>query len=120
MFLKAVLIYTVEVEMSRVVSALAPQALKALGFGKPSLGNIWMTLAILISAQFQNRTQIGNSHMTLAVSSKMEFQSEVELFRPVGSTFVVDVGVYLTGKRQCSKCALKSSHSGCLDCILQA
>lgn len=40
MFLKAIVVYTVEIEMSGIVSALATQALKALGFGKPSLGNI--------------------------------------------------------------------------------
>lgn len=70
MFLKAVLVYTVETEMSRIVSALAKQALKALGFWKPSLGNILLSSPILISAQFQNRTQIGNNHVTLAVSNK--------------------------------------------------
>lgn len=120
MFLKAVRVYTVETEVSRIVSALATQALKALGFGKPSLGNIWMTSDFLISAQFQSRTQIGNNHVTLDVSNKMQFQSEAKLFRPLGSTFFVDVGVYLRGKRQCSKCALKLSHSGCLDCIQHA
>lgn len=72
-----------------------------------------MISVILISAQFQNIRQIGNNHVTLAVSNKMEFQSEAKLFRPLGSTFVVDVGVYLTKKD-------KSSHNGCLDCILQA
>lgn len=85
MFLKAVLVYTVETEMSQIVSALAPQALKALGFGKPSLGNIWITSAILISKQFQNRTQIGNNRVTLAMSNKMDFQSEAELFRPLAA-----------------------------------
>lgn len=73
MFLKAIRVYTVEIEMSGIVSALVTQALKALEFGKPSLGNIWMISVILISAQFQNITQIGNNHVTLAMSNKMEF-----------------------------------------------
>lgn len=69
MFLKAFLVYTVETKISRIVSAMATQVLKTLGFGKPSLGNIWMTSAILISAEFQNRTQIGNNHVSLAMSN---------------------------------------------------
>lgn len=71
MLLKAVLVYTVETKFSRIMSALATQALKAFGFGKPSLGNLLMTSAILISAQFRNRTQTANYLVTLAMSNKM-------------------------------------------------